>query len=503
MIFSAVLLAATTLSSPPVQPAAPAPVYAHHVVSTTDKTAQELFDRGLTLYYAYNGSEAVHVFQSAEKADPKLAMAYWGEALAYGPDINQGPTEARFKSAHAAIEKAAQLESSATPSEQALIEAMRLRYAGSLKNYEKPGAAYRSAMAAAYAKFLQDDDIGALYAEALLENSGVAVWKAGTSIPSSNDAATMTSVLDEIVLRNPAHIMANHLLVHLFEYSTDRSRAVLAADRLNRMSFAPEDEHLAHMPAHTFVDVGRYHDAVDASQRAIALFDAYLATPGIDPDHKSYIWHDIRVGYGAAMMLGNYASAQWFLARLEARPDSTPLLRTLTAARFGHWADLDPIKPSGPADPAHFALAYHEIAQGLPEKANAELVDALDTKSAMSYLLYALRGAAQVLQNHTAQADAQFQKALTAEKDHFGGENIPVFPTNEIMGSVYLRSGDYARSEAAYREALALYPSDPRALYGLSEALRKEGKTAQAQATAQNFAALWKGSDTALTPASI
>ncbi|HXO17050.1 MAG TPA: hypothetical protein VN909_02650, partial [Candidatus Dormibacteraeota bacterium] len=57
-------------------------------VSTTNPAAQAAVDRGLFLYYAYNGSDAAKGFALAAKLDPHLAMAFWGTALADGPDLN-------------------------------------------------------------------------------------------------------------------------------------------------------------------------------------------------------------------------------------------------------------------------------------------------------------------------------------------------------------------------------------------------------------------------------
>jgi hypothetical protein len=52
----------------------------HHPVSTKSLEAQAAFDEGLRLAFGFNHDEAVRSFERAAKADPKLAMAYWGIA---------------------------------------------------------------------------------------------------------------------------------------------------------------------------------------------------------------------------------------------------------------------------------------------------------------------------------------------------------------------------------------------------------------------------------------
>lgn len=495
-MFSAwVLTASAALGTPaPHTISSTPPVYAHHPVSTTNARAQELFDRGLTLFYAYNGAQGVHVFQSAEALDPNLAMAYWGEALSYGRDINVPLDEERFHKAHEAIEKAVALAftGGTTEAERAYITAMRARYAGNWNDHERDESAYRDAMARAVTAYPSDDDLGAIYAEALLENSKGKVWKANTSLPESAETPLMVNVLDRIIARNPTHVMANHLIVHIFEWSTDRSRAVLAANRLNAMEFAPEDEHLAHMPAHTYVDVGQYGRAVSASRRAIALFDQYLAIPGTDVTHKGYFWHDLLVGFGAAMMRGNYADAHWFAERLDTRHAGSNAL--LTDLRFGHWPQAQQDAVAAQFSPALFSALEH-LHEGNAALAKTDIAALKPDPLDKSPFPIAVRAEIETLNGDRVAGEKSFQTALALEKDRYSGENLPYFPTGEIMGETYYRLGDYAAAESAYRDTLKLYPNDARALFGLSETLKKLGRTLEAATVARDFAEVWTGSD--------
>ena len=72
----------------------------HHPISTKNAEAQEFFDQGLRLIYAFNHDEAARSFQKAAELDPKLAMAYWGIAESVGPNYNDPASADRFKRAH-------------------------------------------------------------------------------------------------------------------------------------------------------------------------------------------------------------------------------------------------------------------------------------------------------------------------------------------------------------------------------------------------------------------
>src|SRR5215470_8869897 len=99
----------------------------HHPVSTKNPQAQQFFDQGLRLIFAFNHDEAARSFQHAADLDPKMAMAYWGVAEAVGPNYNDPADSPRFQQAHAAIQKAVDLSASASPAEQAYIQAMAKR----------------------------------------------------------------------------------------------------------------------------------------------------------------------------------------------------------------------------------------------------------------------------------------------------------------------------------------------------------------------------------------
>src|SRR5688500_2211175 len=57
-------------------------------VSTTNRQAQRFMNQGLNLAYAFNHAEARRAFREAARLDPNLAMAYWGQALVLGPNLN-------------------------------------------------------------------------------------------------------------------------------------------------------------------------------------------------------------------------------------------------------------------------------------------------------------------------------------------------------------------------------------------------------------------------------
>src|SRR6185436_1887541 len=57
-------------------------------VTTKSKQAQLFVNQGMNLAFGFNHAEAGRAFKEAARLDPGCAMAYWGQALVLGPNIN-------------------------------------------------------------------------------------------------------------------------------------------------------------------------------------------------------------------------------------------------------------------------------------------------------------------------------------------------------------------------------------------------------------------------------
>src|SRR6266404_1402164 len=73
----------------------------HHAITTRSPEAQQYFDQGLRLIWAFNHDEATRAFQEATRLDPDCAMAWWGIALAAGPNYNDPGNPERLRRCHA------------------------------------------------------------------------------------------------------------------------------------------------------------------------------------------------------------------------------------------------------------------------------------------------------------------------------------------------------------------------------------------------------------------
>ncbi|HMC20575.1 MAG TPA: hypothetical protein VKL19_01885, partial [Thermoanaerobaculia bacterium] len=103
----------------------------HYAVSSKNPEAQRFFDQGLAYLYGFNHEAAVRSFRHAGELDPNLAMAWWGVALALGPNINLDVDPDREKQAYEAVHTA--LTKEASPKEKDLINVLSTRYSNDPK----------------------------------------------------------------------------------------------------------------------------------------------------------------------------------------------------------------------------------------------------------------------------------------------------------------------------------------------------------------------------------
>jgi len=448
---------------------------AHRCVSR-DAAAQTDFDDGLTLLYAFDPTQARRAFERAAHEDPHLAMAWWGVANTYAPNINMTFDAADHRRGREAIARALPLRDDASPAERALIDATVKRFADvGTKGNARAARAYRDAMVAAARAFAHDDDIRALAAEAEMDVHPWSYFTAdGKPTPGTLDLiAQIRAVLE----RTPDHIGAEHFAIHAFEESTHPEEALDAARRLAARHFETGAEHLTHMPAHTFMRVGLYHEAGEANARAVASF----SDPQNPPRHNDYFGHDCQFGVDAFLMSGEANRARTLAAACKS---STANYASQIDFRFADWPAL--ARDAGSSDFASGMVAAHAKRVTLAQQHLHALRTTTDDVTSIKAALLEAR-IARASGNATTEI-AALERAVTSQ-DALGYAEPPTFfyPVRESLGAALVRAGKFGEAERVFRDDLTRDRENPRALFGLSEALARAGRNADARAARERF----------------
>jgi tetratricopeptide (TPR) repeat protein len=279
----------------------------HHAITTGVPAAQDYFDQGLRLVYAFNHAEAIRAFDEATQLDPDCAMCYWGTALAYGPNINAPMDSAGRVAAYAALQQALERAPRASAQEQAYIEVLA-------KRYDPVPPADRAALDSAYARALgevaerypDDLDAATLHAEALMNLSPWYYWTLEGE--PRLDTPRILARLESVIARDPSHPGACHYYLHAVE-AAQPEKAVPCAERLAELM--PGAGHMVHMPGHIYIRVGRYADAIEANVHAVHVDETYIADqrPAMGVYVAGYYPHNYHFLSFAATMAGRSAQA--------------------------------------------------------------------------------------------------------------------------------------------------------------------------------------------------
>jgi tetratricopeptide (TPR) repeat protein len=488
----------------------------HRKVTTNSAEAQDYFDQGMRLLWAFNHDEATRSFAKAAALDPTCALCYWGVALTVGPNYNLTEiADPRGTVAREAAASARRAEPGATPVERALIEAVARRYpdGGGLAL-----DAYADAMRQVAHAYPDDLDVQTLFAEAEMNLRPWRLWTAdGRPAPGTPE---VVATLEAVLRRDPGHPGANHYYIHAVEASPHPERAIRSAERLTDMM--PAAGHMEHMPAHIFQRVGRYDEAASANLRGAAADEAYFAETRPIDYYPMYTGHNYHfLGYSAAMegcqaetldafrKLGETIPAD----KLAAMPSAGWSVGQIYFAyvRFGLW---DRMLAEPAPDPKVIGLsAAYLFGRGMALAATGRIDEA---KAALTALQALSPGDIGVGSNslHDVMAIAiPVVDARIATAEHRDGDAIQALtaaaaledqlgydeprgwflPVRHLLGAELLKTGKPAAAEAVYRADLVANPANGWALRGLELALAAEGK--DSSEAARRYRAAWAHAD--------
>ena len=498
---------------------------AHHPVSTQNAQAQQFFDQGLRFIYAFNHDEAGRSFQHAAELDPKLAMAYWGVAEAVGPNYNDPADPERYKQAREAAEKAVELSSGASMSDQAYVQAMAKRFPADPKsNLRKAAEEYRDRMRQVVVKYPDDLDAATLFAEAGMNLHPWGLWHTDGTPEAGTEE--IVSTLESVIKRDPNHLGAIHYYIHSVEASASPERALAGANRL--AALAPAAGHIVHMPAHVYIRTGDYEAAVTTNEKAAAVDRAYIKATGAQGIYPMmYYSHNLHFIAMCAAMNGNYAesrkNADLLVENVGPHVKEMPPLEgfmTIPAAveiRFHHWNEI--LKMPQPDATMKTANVFWHFGRGLafagtgkiPEaEAEYKIVSEAEAatppdvifqmpinnkaKDIMKLAKDVLGAKIAVARKDNASAIAMLREAVAIQDTLKYGEPPDwFFPVRESLGGALLMNGDAAGAEKVFRDDLDRNPRNPRSLWGLHHALMQQKRDYDADFIQRQFEGAWKG----------
>jgi hypothetical protein len=496
-------------------------------ITTKSPIAQQYFNQGLALSYAFNHAAADFAFNEATIYDSGCAMCYWGSALVLGPNVNVDMAAENAPRAFGLAKTAKELSENVSAKEQMLINALQQRYlATEPDDRTSLNEAYADGMRIVMKAFPKDAHIAALSAESMMDVHPWDFWDAkGVTRPWTKE---ITDTIETALALDKKHIGAIHLYIHAVEQSKNPKRAEPYADTLAEL--APAAGHLVHMPAHIYMRVGRYHDATLNNMLATAADNEFIQScRSNSPIYLAgYIPHNWHFGWVTAAISG-WKSKAYELADGTAAALTEELLRAPGMAvaqhfysqplyakvRFADWQGiLDTLEPAEDLLYArgiwHYArgqafvglndqtMAKQELAKlaelrNMPDTQTLRFFNRESAPILLEIAETVLVGSIAVNTGDLQTAISIFQTAVEME-DSLPYTEPPdwFFPVRHALGAVQISAGEFAAAEATYQQDLEIMVENGWALRGLAEALILQGKTEEAKNVESRFEAAWK-----------
>jgi tetratricopeptide (TPR) repeat protein len=343
-------------------------------ISTGSDSAQLYFDQGMNMYYCFHVLEAMASFKKAARFDSTCAMLFWAQALAYGPNINDGYTAS--EEALASEAKAIRFAATASEKEQLLIAAMNVRYSkDSAIGRKILDSQYTARMKEVFSKYADNSDVSALYVDAMMLEHPWNLWTSeGKAQPWTPE---IRETLETILLLDSTHPGANHYYIHVMEPSPYADKALPSANRLATLT--PALSHTVHMPSHIYLRTGQYATGITLNKNAINSYNKMISVyPAAASNIFLYLIHNVHMETNLAMMSGDLVQSVE-AANATAGTVTPELLGMkgpfgnyfqyvrmtpiLVNVRFERWMEL--IDAQSPADSLAYAVIIDRFGKGM------------------------------------------------------------------------------------------------------------------------------------------
>jgi tetratricopeptide (TPR) repeat protein len=499
------------------------------LISSKNKEAQRYFEQGLMLSYGFNHAESARSFFEVTRQDPNCAMGWWGFAYVLGPNYNAGMEKDNFVRAYEAVTKAKSLAQFASPKEKDLIEALAHRYSKDTTIARTQlDSAYAIAMKKVHLKYPDDADIASLYAESLMDLHPWNLWlKNGKMQPWTPQ---IIAALQQCLKINPKHVGGNHFYIHATEMSQHAEEANKSADLLRNL--VPGSGHLLHMPSHTYIRTGRYHDGVLSNLKAVEVDSLYTVAChaqgayvlGYYPHNYHFLAACATLSGESKMAIkGAFATSNHAHKKLLRDPAWSTLqhyysIPYYVQVKLGLWNEI--LSSKAPEKDLKYPLVIWHYAQGMALLSRGKNDDAKKHLVQMNQIMtdpkikdltiwginsvYDLcEIASKTLEGEIYGNEKKYNKAIALLKEAVNKEtslnyNEPpdwFFSVRHHLGAVLLEAKRYEEAKNTYLEDLKIYRNNGWALKGLMNAYEKLGDQKNYNQTKIRFDKAWQYAD--------
>jgi tetratricopeptide (TPR) repeat protein len=308
------------------------------------------------------------------------------------------------------------------------------------------------------------------------------------------------SIALEVLQQNPDHPCAAHYAIHAFDHPDLARLALPSAKRYAKIS--PSSHHAQHMPAHIFIQLGMWSDAVDSNINGWKTSVEWVEKKNLSLSKRDY--HSLQWLHYSLLQQGLIDQARGIFAiqqkdmkeGIEAQSNlragkyyyqmlAASLIETENWKIINNISTPDGWKPKSFSKAGHsFALGFSAAMQGKIEEANKQLLELKAIRKQdfkknhykrIEYLKVwelEIKIAIKLYQKDFAAAIKLGNQAILLEDKLPSPSGPPriLKPTYEFLGEIYLKAGKPIEADKYFSISLLRHPNRVRSLIGSARA---------------------------------
>jgi tetratricopeptide (TPR) repeat protein len=503
-----------------------------HMETSCAPAVQAAFDRALALLHNFWYGRALTQFQEIQRADPECAMAYWGAAMTYNHPLWDEPSREDEAAAWTYVQKGLTARSQNDREHMYVLAVAALYNNAGAGTKPSRDAAYREQMAAAHAKY-PDDETKLFYGLSILGT----ISEGTKGFEMQGRAAAL---FESVYAHDKQHPGVLHYLIHAYDDPVHAETGLAAARAYARTAAAVP--HAYHMPSHIFTRLGYWDEAATTNEHAWQISNDDVKEAGEPAElrdfhslnYLSYNYLQLGRYQDAKKAVGVFAAQYAAITNRKTAPDSQDLQarhvrgRTIfalpdrvlygyfdTLTRFiveaESWGDLVTLPPIGPSSDFVVMKLHLEamVAAKRKDAATArtkatEMMDLARVPSQHPFVQQILTMQAReaaALAAHAAgdatSAVTEMEAAVAIEDsiDSLSQPPYPIIPAHELYGSMLMEMGRPVEARKHFEETLRRTPGRPKAIVGVARAAEAMGDIATARAQYTRLIEMWKNAD--------
>ncbi|MBI80210.1 MAG: hypothetical protein CMQ51_07280 [Gammaproteobacteria bacterium] len=431
--------------------------------------AHKKFIEGLLQLHNFEYDDARNSFLLAQDIDPDFVMAYWGEALTFEHPLwsRHNLQASRNALAKIAQSKEERINKAITEREKHYIESIEILFGEG--SQEEREINYSLKLKEIYEQYPDDLDAAAFYALSL-----ITISHEGRDFSLYMRAGAIT---EDILLINPRHPGALHYAIHSYDDPIHAPLGLRAAKTY--VEVAPSAVHALHMGSHIYFALGMWELGTERNTRSFEEAIARRASP--DDPYGNQAYHALTWLIYSLNQEGKHDQAAEKLSIIEKQMKLHNRVmdrQNFIAGRssylidtqdwLGHFAKIE-VNYEGLSP---YFVSTDQYIQGVIALKNKDLESALvalqningsepiqtKSRSAMAPRLMHLSLEAQIelIKGNEKIAIDLMQQAVEMELSVSPeyGPPVPVQPTAELLGNIYLILDKKALAKESYEESL-------------------------------------------------